>query len=153
MKKLLAILALGAMGCVHARVAQPIAIKQPADMELSCEQLVIEYKTNTDVAAKKIEKNENSDSRDFWLGVFVWPGLMDLQNADGNEGNALLDRNIYLQEVARPQGYGQLATTAKALYYDYSNPASSLRKAQLIRGQVIKSTSMLILSWPYRVRS
>jgi len=26
---------------------------------------------------------------------------MDLQNADGNEGNALLDRNIYLQETAR----------------------------------------------------
>jgi len=44
MKKLLAILALGAMGCVHARVAQPIAIKQPVDMELSCEQLAIEYK-------------------------------------------------------------------------------------------------------------
>ena len=101
MKKLLAILALGAMGCVHARVAQPIAIKQTADMELSCEQLAIEYKTNTNVAAKKIEKNENSDTRDFWLGVFVWPGLMDLQNADGNEGNALLDRNIYLQVIAR----------------------------------------------------
>jgi hypothetical protein len=101
MKKLLAILALGAMGCVHARVAQPIAIKQSADMGLSCEQLAIDYKTNTNVAAKKIEKNENSDIRDFWLGVFVWPGLMDLQNADGNEGNALLDRNIYLQEIAR----------------------------------------------------
>ena len=101
MKKLLAILALGMMGCVHARVAQPVAIKQPADMELSCEQLAIEYKTNTDVAGKKIEKNENSDVRDFWLGVFVWPGLMNLQNADGNEGNALLDRNIYLQEIAR----------------------------------------------------
>jgi hypothetical protein len=69
-------------------------------MELSCEQLSIEYKTNTEVAAKKIEKNESSDTRDFWLGVFVWPGLMDLQNADGNEGNALLDRNIYLRETA-----------------------------------------------------
>jgi len=102
MKKFLAILALGAMmGCVHARVAQPIAIKQSADMELSCEQLAIEYRTNTDVAAKKIEKNENSDTRDFWLGVFVWPGLMDLENADGNEGNALLDRNIYLREIAK----------------------------------------------------
>jgi hypothetical protein len=100
MKKLLALLALGAIGCVHARVAQPVAIKQPADMDLSCEQLAIEYKTNTEVAAAKITKNENSDTRDFWLGVFVWPGLMDLQNADGNEGNALLDRNIYLREIA-----------------------------------------------------
>lgn len=48
-------------------------------------------------AAAKIAKNENSDTRDFWLGAFVWPGLMDLQNADGNEGNALLDRNIFLR--------------------------------------------------------
>jgi len=105
MKKLLAILLL-VVGCVHARVAQLTAIKQPTDMELSCEQLAIEYKTNTDVAAAKIEKNENSDTRDFWLGVFVWPGLMDLQNADGNEGNALLDRNIYLQEIARTKACG-----------------------------------------------
>jgi len=29
------------------------------------------------------------------------PGFMDLQNADGNEGNALLDRNIFLRELAR----------------------------------------------------
>ena len=26
---------------------------------------------------------------------------MDLQNADGNEGNALLDCNVYLREVAK----------------------------------------------------
>ena len=97
---LLGVLVLGAVGCVNARVAQPVAIKQNADLNLSCEQLAIEYRTNTEVASKKIEKNENSDTRDFWLGVFVWPGLMDLQNADGNEGNAFLDRNVYLRETA-----------------------------------------------------
>ncbi len=96
----LGVLVLGAVGCVNARVAQPVAIKQNADLNLSCEQVAIEYRTNTEVASKKIEKNENSDTRDFWLGVFVWPGLMDLQNADGNEGNALLDRNVYLRETA-----------------------------------------------------
>jgi hypothetical protein len=95
------VLALPLTGCVSARVGQPVAIKQAADTELSCDRLSIEYRTNTEVAAAKITKNENSDTRDFWLGVFVWPGLMDLQNADGNEGNALLDRNIYLREIAR----------------------------------------------------
>jgi len=29
---------------------------------------------------------------------------MDLRNADGNEGNALLDRNIYLREIAKSKG-------------------------------------------------
>jgi hypothetical protein len=61
----------------------------------------VEYRANTEIAAAKIEKNENSDTRDFWLGVFVWPGLMDLQNADGNEGNALLDRNVFLRSMAK----------------------------------------------------
>jgi hypothetical protein len=104
--KLLAVVGLGLIGCVHARVAQPVAIKQPADTELSCQQLALEYKTNTEIAAAKIAKNEHSDTRDFWLGVFVWPGLMDLQNADGNEGNALVDRNIYLREIAKAKPCG-----------------------------------------------
>ena len=106
MKKLLPIFAFARIGCVQTRAAQPVAIKQPADVTLTCEQLAVEYKTNTEVAAAKINKNEHSDTRDFWLGVFVWPGLMDLQNADGNEGNALLDRNIYLREIAKTKPCG-----------------------------------------------
>jgi hypothetical protein len=33
--------------------------------------------------------------------VLVWPGLADFKNADGVEGNALLDRNIYLLALAK----------------------------------------------------
>ena len=88
-------------GCVHARVATLTPIQQANDGQLTCEQIEREYKVNTEVAAAKIAKNENADTRDFWLGVFVWPGLMDLENADGNEGNSLLDRNIFLREMAR----------------------------------------------------
>ena len=91
-------------GCVPARVAQPIAMKQSNDEAMTCKQIAIEYKSNTEIAANKIAKNNSADKRDFWLGVFVWPGLMDLQNADGNEGNALLDRNVYLREVAKDKG-------------------------------------------------
>jgi len=68
---------------------------------LSCEQIAAEYKTNTEVARHKIDKNRSNDRREFLLGILVWPGLFDLKNADGNEGNALLDRNIYLREVAK----------------------------------------------------
>jgi hypothetical protein len=98
------ILFLAIAGCVPARVAQPIAMKQSNDAAMTCEQITIEYKSNTEIAANKIAKNNRADKRDFWLGVFVWPGLMDLQNADGNEGNALLDRNVYLREVAIDKG-------------------------------------------------
>jgi hypothetical protein len=87
--------------CVPARVAQPIPMKQSADVDMTCEQIAIEYKSNTGVADGKIANNRRADKRELWLGILVWPGLMDLQNADGNEGNALLDRNVYLREVAK----------------------------------------------------
>ena len=87
--------------CVPARVAQPTPMKQSADVDMTCEQIAIEYKSNTGVAAGKIANNRRADKRELWLGILVWPGLMDLQNADGNEGNALLDRNVYLREVAK----------------------------------------------------
>jgi hypothetical protein len=53
-----------------------------------------------EIAAAKIAKNNRDDTRELWLGILVWPGLFDLQNADGTEGNALLDRNLYLKETA-----------------------------------------------------
>jgi hypothetical protein len=91
-------------GCVSTRTAQPVAIKQAADPELTCEQIAVEYKTNTEVAANKISKNRSDDTHDVVVGFFVWPGLADFQNADGTEGNALLDRNIYLRELAKDKG-------------------------------------------------
>lgn len=89
------------VACVPARVAQPTPMKQSADVDMTCEQIAIEYKSNTGVAAGKIANNRRADKRELWLGILVWPGLMDLQNADGNEGNALLDRNVYLREGAK----------------------------------------------------
>ena len=86
--------------CVPARVAQPIQMKQTADSSITCDQMAIEYKTNTEIATAKIAKNKSDDTREFWLGILVWPGLVDMQNADGTEGNAILDRNLYLKETA-----------------------------------------------------
>jgi len=101
MRRLLLLAMMFVAGCVHARVANIQPVQRPNDQQLTCDQMALEYKSNTEIAAAKIEKNENADTRDFWLGVFVWPGLMDLENADGNEGNALLDRNIFLRELAK----------------------------------------------------
>jgi hypothetical protein len=98
---ILALISLLVTACVPARVAQPIPMKQSTDMDMACEEMAVEYKSNTEVATAKIANNRRADKRELWLGILVWPGLMDLQNADGNEGNALLDRNVYLREVAK----------------------------------------------------
>jgi len=93
-------------GCVQTRSPQPVAMKQPADASLTCDQIAVEYKANTEVAANKIKKNKANDTDDILLVLFVWPGLADFQNADGTEGNALLDRNIYLRELAKEKACG-----------------------------------------------
>jgi hypothetical protein len=68
---------------------------------MSCDQIAVEYKTNTEVAFNKIARNRSADNMDILLVLFVWPGLGDFQNADGVEGNALLDRNVFLREIAK----------------------------------------------------
>lgn len=88
------------IGCVQTRSPQPVAVRKPDDSGLTCEQIAIEYKTNTEVAASKISENRSDDLQDILLDLFIWPGLADLQNADGTEGNALLDRNVHLRKIA-----------------------------------------------------
>ncbi len=86
--------------CAHSRDPVPISMKSPGDHELSCPQIATEYKANTSAATSKISKNESDDGQDLLLGAFIWPGLADFKNADGTEGNALLDRNLYLLALA-----------------------------------------------------
>jgi hypothetical protein len=86
---------------VQARDPQLVAMKQAGDSAITCEQIAVEYKANTEVAQSKIAKNQANDRWELLLGILVWPGLFDLKNADGNEGNALLDRNILLLEIAK----------------------------------------------------
>jgi hypothetical protein len=88
-------------GCVAARDPQLLAVERSGDGGLSCEQIATEYKGNTEAAYNKIAKNRSDDRRELLLALFVWPGFIDIKNADGKEGNALLDRNIYLLGVAK----------------------------------------------------
>ena len=104
----LSLLILG--GCVQARDPQLVAMKQAGDSALTCEQIAMEYKANTEVAQSKIAKNQANDTRELFLGILVWPGLFDLKNADGNEGNALLDRNIFLLELAKGKSCAAVET-------------------------------------------
>ena len=87
-------------GCIQTRDPNPVSIKQHNDDKLACGDIEVEYKTNTEVATNKISKNNSDDGQDALLGILVWPGLADFKNADGVEGNALLDRNVYLRELS-----------------------------------------------------
>ncbi len=86
--------------CVETRSPILIDMVQSKDTTMTCTDIATEYKVNTEVATNKISKNNSGDTRDVLLGVLIWPGLADFKNADGNEGNALLDRNLRLREIA-----------------------------------------------------
>ena len=101
MKILLALSLVVLGGCVQARDPQLLAMRQVGDGALTCEQIAVEFKSNTEVALNKITTNRANDRRELVLGILVWPGLFELKNPDGNEANALLDRNIYLREAAK----------------------------------------------------
>lgn len=88
-------------GCANTRNPNPCLMKQGSDNGMKCEQIIAEYNANTDAAEYKISKNESDDKQDILLGLLIWPGLADFKNADGTEGNALLDRNIYLRELCK----------------------------------------------------
>jgi hypothetical protein len=122
MKMILVFVVVFLSGCVAARDPQLVAMKQANDSTLSCEQIATEFKSNTEVAHNKIEKNRSNDRKELLLGILVWPGLMDMKNADGNEGNALLDRNVYLLELARSKscaGIDVLPEQPKRYTQDY----------------------------------
>jgi len=85
--------------CVPTREPVPVALKLSSDSGLTCEMMAAEYRANTHIAKEKIVKNIRADKKDIFLAILVWPGLVDFKNADGTEGNALLDRNTWLREL------------------------------------------------------
>jgi len=87
-------------GCAHYRDPMPIPMQQAGDADLDCDRLCTEYCSSVEVAAAKIKKNQRDDVNDILLGILIWPGMADLKNADGTEGNALLDRCIWLKNLA-----------------------------------------------------
>ena len=87
-------------GCISTPKPDPIAVVQSGDDGLSCAEIAAEYHANTETSTEKIVANKASDKKDLAVGILIWPGLVDYNNAAGHEGNALLDRNIHLLEIA-----------------------------------------------------
>ncbi len=106
------------VGCVDSRDPAPVSIMRDNDNQLTCQQIEMQYKVNTEVATKKIDLNNEDDVQDVVVGALIWPGLADFKNADGVEGNALLDRNAYLRELALISDCNILAYPPQPTRYD-----------------------------------
>src|SRR5882724_1737638 len=62
--------------CVPARVAQPIQMRQTADSSITCDQMAVEYKTNTEIAGAKIAKNNEMTRGNYGLVSWFGPGCL-----------------------------------------------------------------------------
>ena len=91
-------------GCAQTRDPHAVSMTRQGDAGLSCQAIETVFKANTEVAEYKISKNNSDDGRDILVGFFIWPGLADFKNADGIEGNGLLDRNVYIRKLAITKG-------------------------------------------------
>ncbi|WP_157231001.1 hypothetical protein [Kiloniella laminariae] len=107
-----------AAACANTRDPHTVSIKQENDKQMSCQDIQTEYKTNTEVAASKISKNNSDDTQDIIVGGLIWPGLADFKNADGIEGNALLDRNVYLRELGTASNCNVVSWPLQPVRYD-----------------------------------
>jgi len=96
-------------GCAGREpVVQPIAMTN--DDKKDCDSIESEVFANAANARAKISANQSRDGGDVAIGVagvlLFWPALfaMDVKNADGVEGNALVDRNDHLRRIALNKG-------------------------------------------------
>lgn len=96
-------------GCA-GRDPNMMASMQTEDKNLVCADMEKEYSNNHNVALVKIKANETDDDKDLILGgvgvLLFFPVLfaLDTKNADGNEGNSLIDRNEHLVKLANDKG-------------------------------------------------
>lgn len=100
---------LAVAGCA-GRTPNPATVSYGTDNIQSCETLESEVRSNATTAQAKIRSNNSRDQGDGAIAVaslLIFPiGLlfMDTKNADGVEGNALVDRNERLKEIALGKG-------------------------------------------------
>ena len=77
-----------------------------SDQKYDCAALEAEVIANANSAKAKIASNNARDGGDIAIGIagglLFWPALfaIDTKNADGHEGNALIDRNDHLKQIA-----------------------------------------------------
>lgn len=105
-KSLFVVIVAGLLGACAGREPNIPPVAQGGDFEKDCTQIINEMVANASSAEAKIKSQNSRDEGDVAIGVagalLFWPALfaIDTKNADGHEGNALLDRNQHLERIA-----------------------------------------------------
>lgn len=92
-----------------AQQTTPVALSQPGDTTLSCEQIAVEITRNEAEAIRFAGADEDVVSGNIAAGVvgtIFWPALLatDLSNADQIQLRALRDRNANLARIREDRG-------------------------------------------------
>ena len=101
-----------------ARPSNPVAISQPGDAQMSCEQLVAERTSNRRKAAALAGADEDVVTGNVAAGVasalVFWPAVfaMDLSNAEQIELRALQDRDRTLEGLQKQKNCPGAAAAA-----------------------------------------
>jgi hypothetical protein len=110
MRRLTLIATALALSACAGRTPEPTTVAFETDQIQECTTLENEVRSNASIAQAKIASNKSQDGGDIAVSVvsviFFLPGLflLDTKNADGVEGNALLDRNERLKQIALSKG-------------------------------------------------
>jgi len=110
------------LGACAGRSAQPVAMMQPYDDGLSCEQVQAEIQSNEAKARQLTDENNSAHNANIAVGavgvLLFWPALfaLDLSDAERVEIQALHDRNMHLASLQRDcSNVGGGVTTARAV--------------------------------------
>ena len=94
-----------------ARQTTPVAMSQPGDEELSCDQIAAQISRNEAEAIRLIGEEEDVESGNVAAGVVAgalvaWPVLLaiDMSDAERIQYRALRDRNTNLGRLQQQQG-------------------------------------------------
>lgn len=98
------------LAACSARQTTPVAISQPGDETLRCDQIAAEMSRNEAAALRLVGAEEDVVSGNVVAGVagglLLWPAwiAIDLSDAEQIQYRALRDRNINLGRIQEDQG-------------------------------------------------
>jgi hypothetical protein len=103
--------AIGSVLCACAAApSNPVAISQPGDASLSCDQIIDQVEANNELAIEKSGADaatvDGNIAKGAIASVIFWPAILavDLSNSDQIELRALRDRNRSLERLYRKKG-------------------------------------------------